>query len=147
MTDPMNELVDRIAAAFQTKEPPPKRIVVHRCDECERVSWDFAGKKWTDLSSDVLQYHHDSIPLFSPEAFAYYLPAYLSFAAKDPHSIGEMVLYSLGPSAGARAVERRTACAYSGEQLRLIVEVAEIIAGDDSEHFRKYLDRARKYWV
>jgi hypothetical protein len=73
-----------------------------------------------------------------PEAFAYYLPAYLMFAARDPDRIGEMVLYSLGPSAGARAAQRRSACAYSREQLRLIVELAEMIAGDDSEHFGRF---------
>jgi hypothetical protein len=143
----MDELPSRIAAAFQTDAPPPKRVVVHRCDECERVSFDFAGRKWTELSPDVLEYHHDSIPLLSPEAFAYHLPACLMFAARDPDRIGEMVLYSLGPSAGDWAAERRAACKYSDEQLRLIIEVAEMVAGDDSEHFGRFLRRARGYWV
>jgi hypothetical protein len=143
---PSDELVTRIAAAFRTDAPPPKRIVVHQCEECERVAFDFAGRQWTDLSADVLEYHHDSIPLLSPEAFAYYLPAYLSFATRDPDRIGEMVLYSLGPSAGPRSAERRAACGYSAEQRRLIVQVAELIAGDDGDHFRRFLDRARKYW-
>ena len=143
----MNDLADRIAAAFRTDSSPPERIVVHRCDECERVSSDFAGRKWIELSQDVLAYHHDSIPLFSPEAFAYYLPAYLLFVAKDPDRIGEMVLYGLGPTRGERATERRAACNYSAEQLRLIIEVAELIAGDDSDHFGRFLRRAREYWA
>ncbi|HVZ72375.1 MAG TPA: DUF6714 family protein [Polyangia bacterium] len=143
----MDELADRIAAAFQTGAPPPKRVVVHRCDECERVSFDFAGRKWSELSTDVLEYHHDSIPLLSPEAFAYYLPAYLIFAAKEPDRIGEMVLYGIGPSSGERTAERRAACQYSDEQRRLIVEVAEMIAGDDNEHFGRFLRRAREYWA
>jgi hypothetical protein len=142
----MNDLADRIAAAFQTDSSPPERIVVHRCDECERVSTDFAGRNWTELSQDVLAYHHDSIPLFSPEAFAYYLPAYLIFAAKDRDRVGEMVLYSLGPTRGEWAAGRRSACKYSAEQVRLIIEVAEMIAGDDAT-FGRFLRRAREYWA
>jgi hypothetical protein len=142
-----NDLVDRVSAAFQADSSPPERIVVHRCEECERVSLDFAGRTWTELSRDVLEYHHDSIPHFSPEAFAYYLPAYLLLAAKDPRRIGEMLLYSLGPSASERAAERRAACKYSVEQLHLIVEVAEMIAADDSDHFGRFLRRAREYWA
>ena len=142
-----DDLADRIAAAFDTDATPPERIVVHRCDECARVSLDFAGRKWTELSPEVLAYHHDSIPLLSPEAFAYYLPACLLFAAKDPARIGEMLLYSLGPKADEWAAGRRAACNYSVEQLHLIIEAAEMIAAEDSDHFGRFLRRARAYWA
>ncbi len=141
------DLADRIAAAFYTDSPPPERIVVHRCGECERLSLDFADKKWTELSQDVLEHHHDSIPLLSPEAFAYYLPAYLLFAAKEPNRMGEMLLYSLGPKADEWAAGRREACKYSVDQLRLIIEVAEMIAAEDIGHFGRFLRRAREYWT
>ena len=144
----MRDLVDRIVAAFRTDAPPPERVVVHDCDECDRVETDFADELWTDLSLEVIQYHHDSLPLLSPEAFAYYLPAYLSFAANDPHSgVGEMLLYALGPSDGPHSAERRGACRYSAEQIQLILQVAKLIAGDHSEHFARFLGRAHTYWL
>lgn len=141
------ELVDRILTEFRTDARPPGRVVVHRCEECERVSTDFAGKHWTDLSPQVLRFHYDAIPLLSPEAFAYYLPAYLLFAARDPSSgVAEMLLYALGPTAGPGTAECVAACRYSAAQLQLLLQVAELIAGDHSEHFAEFSKRARAYW-
>lgn len=111
------------------------------------MSRDFAGKRWTELSLADLEAHHDSIPLLSPEAFAHYLPTYLTAAAKSPGRFGEMVLYSLGRAAGDWSARRRAACAYSDEQLRLVIEVAEMIAREDVEHFDRFLRRARGYWT
>jgi hypothetical protein len=85
----MDELIDRIARAFPT-EGPPELVVVHECDECDRVDDDFGGKAWTEVVPDVIQYHQDSLPLFSPEAFAYYIPAYLSFTLQNPSVAAEV---------------------------------------------------------
>lgn len=143
----MDQLVDRIATAFETNAAPPDRIVVHECLECEEVSRDFAGQRWTELSWDVLESHHDSIPLLSPEAFAYYLPAYLTAAVKDRARFGDVVLYNLAPTADAWSARRRAACQYSGEQLQLILDVAEAIAREDLQYFDRFMRRARAYWA
>ena len=46
----------------------------------------FQGKKWTEISSKVLEYNTFILNCFTPEAFVYYLPSYMSYAYKNPKS-------------------------------------------------------------
>ena len=43
----------------------------------------FQGKKWTEISSKVLEYNTFILNCFTPKAFVYYLPSYMSYAYKS----------------------------------------------------------------
>lgn len=64
----------------------PSEIVSHDCDECSRIRNDFAPHAWPKVPGDVLEYHCDSFPLFTPLAFRYYLPAFVLYALANPDS-------------------------------------------------------------
>ena len=42
------------------------------------------GRTWTHVADDFPQYCHDTFPLLTPEAKAYYLPAYMAFDVASP---------------------------------------------------------------
>ena len=93
---------DAVAHAFPVSPIPREhQIISHHCDECFRVRDDFAGRRWPEVPRPVIEYHSDSLPLFAPAAFHYYLPAYLSSALcrdRAPgHILLDMVIYSLCP--------------------------------------------------
>ena len=46
----------------------------------------FQGIKWTEISSKVLEYNTFILNCFTPEAFVYYLPSYMSYTYKNPKS-------------------------------------------------------------
>ena len=72
-------LVDEIRSAFPAGTPPERPITGHRCDECDEVDDLMGGRAWLDVADDFPTYCHDAFPLLSPEAKAYYLPAYICF--------------------------------------------------------------------
>lgn len=76
-----------IAEAFRNVPHPSKdEIVSHACDECFRVRDDFAPHSPLTVPGEVLEYHYDSLPLFTPEAFRYFLPGYISHVLNHPES-------------------------------------------------------------
>ena len=86
-------LVERIEAAFENVPPPrTERIVTPTYDD-EGVTAFFDGKRWKDLSIDDLRTHHVALSFFSPEAFHYYLPAFMLAELRDPIAAGQ-----IGPS-------------------------------------------------
>jgi hypothetical protein len=62
----------------------------NHCEECaEDYDYDmeaFAGKHWKELSSDFMDTHARTIRSFTPEAFHFYLPAYLIASLDNPES-------------------------------------------------------------
>lgn len=83
-----------------TKQPAKDDIVSHNCEQCQEMRKDFAGIKWQEVNDELLERNYDKIPLFSPQAFVYYLPAFLVYTLNnfDSHSvIGEFTIYALTP--------------------------------------------------
>ena len=54
--------------------------------EAEGEDEYFQGKKWTEINSKVLEYNTFILNCFTPKAFVYYLPSYMSYAYKNPKS-------------------------------------------------------------
>lgn len=65
--------------------------------ECPEINADFRGKHWKEVPREVLQYHHDDLPLFSSAGCQYYLPAYLFAALDDFWDLREFVSIHLTP--------------------------------------------------
>jgi hypothetical protein len=48
---------------------------------------DFLGKHWKNLSIDIINHHRDDLPVLTPEAFCFYLPAFLIASISYPIQI------------------------------------------------------------
>lgn len=76
-----DELGDVIRDAFTGGPPPDASEIVRDPDhlhlENEQIKSAFGGKTWTELPIPVLTYHRQAVFFFTPEGWAYYLPAYM----------------------------------------------------------------------
>ncbi len=98
----IDHLKSEIVKAFAEVEQPPKdNIALHECEECRGVRSDFAKVKWRETSSELLERNYDKIPLFSPAAFNYFLPAYLLYTLNnfddELSDVCDFTLYALTP--------------------------------------------------
>jgi hypothetical protein len=101
-------LAELIREAFVSVEYPGDDRLVYDTSgghlECDGVAAAFKGKRWAELSVDFLRRHADSIFFFTPEAYRFYLPAYLlsiigSYRESDVMPV--TVLHSLTPPEGS----------------------------------------------
>jgi hypothetical protein len=76
-----------LADAFQNAPRPSRdEIVSHACPECFCVRDDFAPYTSLSVPGETFEYHWDSLPLFTPEAFRYFLPGYMTHMLNHPDS-------------------------------------------------------------
>jgi signal transduction histidine kinase len=75
------EVIEEIERSFgATTYPGDDKIVYDQSGghlECAEVGAAFRGKRWQELSSSLLAREESALAFFTPEAFLYYLPAYL----------------------------------------------------------------------
>jgi hypothetical protein len=98
----IESLRNTIIEAFCETQPPAKDdLVEHECEECRGVRKAFINIKWQNASDKLLEDNYDKIPLFTPLAFNYFLPAFLLYAlgnADDEFSeTSDFTLYALTP--------------------------------------------------
>lgn len=93
-----------IEAAFaDTKYPGDDRLVYDNSGyhlECNEIAAAFRGKDWRELSVEMLRYHAQSLAFMTPEAYRFYLPAYLIAAAlhyDEADIIPDAVVFNLIP--------------------------------------------------
>ncbi|MDA1273064.1 MAG: hypothetical protein O2960_03280 [Verrucomicrobia bacterium] len=102
---PSNNVVKRkILAAFGgAPYPGEDNLVADQSGfdpECTEVASAFGGQKWQDVSIDLVRRFKEALPLFTPEAFAYYLPAYMVACADDYRGVDvavDSVIFNLTP--------------------------------------------------
>ena len=73
-------LKEKIEEAFAGVPQPDDAYITrcpYNCAECARVAAFFKGKAWKELTVAELKAHHVALTLFTPEAFHYYLPAFM----------------------------------------------------------------------
>jgi hypothetical protein len=49
----------------------------YHCSECRRIAEFFKGKTWEGHTIEELRNYHVALSLFTPEAFHYFLPAFM----------------------------------------------------------------------
>ena len=117
-------LVAKIEEAFAAaSRPRPDQLVTSRQPDAEEVRRDFGKVHWRDLSEEVLMHHRASLVFLTPEAFRFYLPAYLraSLLAKDRTVRTEVRTYTLSALAPLKGrdpgrFERRVSLLESAER-------------------------------
>ena len=80
----VEELRRKILATFPKTDPPlAESITSHPCEECAGVTKDFGGVRWWSADDSLIDENFDKLPLFTPEAYHYYLPAFLLRALNE----------------------------------------------------------------
>jgi hypothetical protein len=138
----IGEIRRRINQAFADAAAPTGSVIEHNCEECFALETTFANRKWQEIDLEVVEKNFSNLPLFSPEAFHYFLPAYLLHALEPAElngSVMEFTIYALSPN---KEIEhdpsrlkwwRRRFASFSSEQLQLIYDFFDLAATD--EHF------------
>ena len=82
--DAAGRLARAIAAAFaDVPRPGDEHIGRWRAPEMEMVE-ELRARHWRDVPADVARYHFDGLRSLTPEAFHFYLPAFLIASLDDP---------------------------------------------------------------
>ena len=77
-----------IEEAFANVEPPdPENVIQHDCPECRAVRRVFRHEQWRSIKPNKVDWGHDKLSLFTPQAFQYFLPAFMLYSVGDPSSI------------------------------------------------------------
>lgn len=94
-------LISAIEKGFPVR-PMPTRITECPCPECRDLHCAFYGREWKGISDRTLEANFSSLSLFSPQAFSYFLPAYLTYSLKHFVlfcDVLEFTIYALSPDA------------------------------------------------
>jgi hypothetical protein len=150
----LDELRQRILAAFPKYDPPlPENITSHRCEECYGVRDDFRGVRWWAADDELIDENFDDLPLFTPEAYHYYLPAFLLRALDifDPDNlVVQFCVYNLSPMKTPidDPWQRARLNQFTPEQITAIANFLECILKDERfyNHYAHAERGLRKFW-
>lgn len=131
---------ERMVSVFRNVPyPGDDDIALHDCSECRQIRDDFRGKTSQFLSDAILERRFDSLPLLSPAAFHYYVPAYMLHSLSHPDSeVASFTFMALG-TAGVDALDLERFRLFSREQRDVAVAFLESfksheIEGDDRDN-------------
>ncbi len=68
--------------------------------ECQEIAAAFKGKQWKDVTVEMVRKYGDALPLFTPAAFRYLLPAYVLAVINSYYDVDvarDGVLFNLTP--------------------------------------------------
>ena len=77
LNNELKNLRQEILDAFENVAPPKDGIIQHECDDCFAMRDSFIGNDWKTLESKTIEDNSGSLLLLTPDAFHYFLPAYL----------------------------------------------------------------------
>jgi hypothetical protein len=135
----LEELKKKINAAFGNVPYPKESIAPHECDECREVRRIFAGKNWKTIEPEILEENHGKLPLFSPAAFNFFLPAYLIYSLdyfEEYDTVCEFTIYAVTPD--NKAVRERLEYwqerfeHFTFEQMNCIYEFLDLVRIDEN---------------
>lgn len=82
----------------------PLQITPHACPECDEVAENLAKHTVKSLPPNLIDHHSTALPLLSPEAFHYWLPAWMIRALDDPD--GDVIELTIFQLAGPRQLRQ-----------------------------------------
>lgn len=154
-TEEIEDFRRRLVRAFP---PHPYHGPVSAHDECDdgiHLRRELPGKRWDDLSPDVLFHGSIALPLLDPEALVAFLPAWIlrSMQTFSRHStVLEFTLYFLCPGSGAGAWDERTMAVlvalFDPDQRSVIGDFLRLIAEDDAlRYWHPSAEFGLKWWA
>ena len=90
-----------IEAFTGVARPATADIALHQCDECAELRAAFAALDWRYVPPAILEAYASKLPLLSPTAYVYFLPAWLLYALEHPSHNAmptEFLVYDLAPN-------------------------------------------------
>ena len=130
-------LIRRIESVFSHTSPPRHGDISSPTYDDEGTSSYFSGKTWRGHTAKQLRALDFSPAVFTDEAFAYYLPAYMVADLLDPveaDTISEALLYWLSPADGERGERaQRIVARLAQAQREAVVNYFEHVRARDGE--------------
>lgn len=132
------DAVNRIQQAFlAVPYPGDDNLVDHPAyPDVAEVRDEFRGQTWLDADVELLRRNVEALSFFTPEAFRYYLPAFLRAALLEPRRadiIPQFVCLSLTPPKD------------DGPQLRRFRKQMHLFSSDQKDAIRSFLTYAQEH--
>jgi hypothetical protein len=140
--DAARRLRAEIAAAFSGHPYPGDNNLVDAGTldpKTERLRNAFKNRRWQDVSIDMVRSFKDDLPLFTPAAFAYFLPAYLLACMEAPDEVDtafDSVIFNLTPPLSD-----------GGWQIRFFQARARLFSQEEANTLSMFLDMAARHEI
>jgi hypothetical protein len=96
------ELLEVIDRAFGGAPRPPDAELLHpQSKDDSDIAQLYGIPHWRDVSDAVLEHEYAGLFFLSPAGFRHFLPAYMSYAARNPRSVQMVVgstIFALRPA-------------------------------------------------
>ncbi len=148
-----SKLKENIIRAFAGVPAPETPLINHECEECFQLQEAFVGKSWNDVSSELIREHFSNLPLFSPQAFHAFIPAYLIYSVENFHNddmVSEFAAYALLPDKLAIDDEghgnwwKLKLSLFSDDQFVVLLEYFDLVARMDEYFDQTLMKRGRE---
>src|SRR5262245_9513809 len=130
---PSAKLVAAVDAAFSDLVAPPTGGISEVPENDEGTTEYFTGKSWRGHTAEALNRHSFALLAFTPEAFHYYLPAFLIASLKAPDDAPlDSVISAISPPKDnpKRPSFWRRWSLFSPAQRRVVVECLKYWSGE-----------------
>lgn len=98
------------------------------CQDCQSIDQDFKQVAWQETPPELIDLHFDKLPLFSPQAYQHFLPAYMTRALETPGSmVWEFTFYNLSsnPKDLSKGVEL-----FNRAQVQTVIDYLSYVAAE-----------------
>ena len=141
-------LSQRIAEAFAKRPAPSRESMVYA------GSWETADlignlAKVEDIPTDkFIEWHADSLPVFTPEGLRHVVPYYMQYTLQHPRSeAAERLIFHLSPTETEDDYWRPRLAVFSQAQKEAICAFFRFLEQDlQGDHYESHFSRARVVW-
>ncbi len=138
----MEKLREQIRAAFNGLSKPDRTNIARGGDEAEKLIHELADKHWDNLTVEYCESRPDALGFLTPEAFRFYLPAFLLASLRETNGkiSGDcFTLYHLEPPSRSKTeaydwFSRRFEL-FSRNQLDVLIEYLESMRSSEGYQF------------
>lgn len=146
----MKKLETQIREAFRDRAYPGDDNLVDG-DDLERIDIrrDFKGWRWEKVPPAIIEHNYSSLYFFTPEAFCYYLPAYLTYSLGPTgatSNVPDSTLFSLTSFSPELRAARRLMTAAEREAICAYLRSVAAAAHEDNQEVDDALEAIRLLW-
>ena len=115
MAGDIENMIDRVFSDLP--RPRAKDLRAFEGTEEKEDTAPFEGRDWQDIDSDTISEHYYALYWFTPQAFLYYLPAFLRVGVNSPKAIHVIKILQL-----LQPVEDPTLAQFRRERWQLLTD-------------------------
>jgi hypothetical protein len=110
-------------------------------DEEQALYGALRGRKWTEIPASFVGSYPDGVVLLTDEAFAAFLPAWLTCALQD-RTVRELMVYTFSPREPSERMNRRIRSLTSSQREALLAFLAHCVEVESSSFVKERARRA-----